>query len=377
MLRALGFDSNWIALVMLCVTTVNYSILVNGVAAGHVRPTRGIRQGDPLSPYLFILCAEGLSILLQQAEAWGDIHGVRVARGAPAISHLFFADDSLLFFRANQREAVNIKQCLDLYSLASGQLINFDKSNAVYSHNTPGPTRDLVTGIVGVQEAPDLGRYLGLPSALGRNKTAVFKYIEENIRARIGLWQHMFLSRAGKKGWRLLTQPDSLVSRILKAKYFATVDFMEAQVGGNPSFIWRSIMAGRAVLEQGLARRIGDGTETRIWGWNWLADASNKPLITLCVEELRHATVIGLLDEHGRWDGDILRDIFHSDDIPRILATPVSTHLKDCWRWPGDLRGKYTVQNGYRLLARERVQPTVDVAFHAWKTLWAAQTPPK
>ncbi|XP_019182016.1 PREDICTED: uncharacterized protein LOC109177169 [Ipomoea nil] len=136
-------------------------------------------------------------------------------------------------------------------------------------------------------------------------------------------------------------------------------------------------MAGRAVLEQGLARRIGDGTETRIWGWNWLADASNKPLITPCVDALRHATVSGLLDEHGRWDGDILRDIFHTDDIPRILATPVSTHTKDCWRWPGDLRGKYTVQNGYRLIVRERMHSTVAAAFHAWKTLWAAPTPPK
>ncbi|XP_019168367.1 PREDICTED: uncharacterized protein LOC109164066 [Ipomoea nil] len=136
-------------------------------------------------------------------------------------------------------------------------------------------------------------------------------------------------------------------------------------------------MAGRAVLEQGIARRIGDGADTKILGWNWLADVSNKPLITPCVEELRHATVKGLLNEHGRWDGDILRDIFHTDDIPRILATPVNAHLKDCWRWPEDLRGRYTVQNGYRLLARERLQPAVETEFHAWKALWTLLTPPK
>lgn len=81
MLIALGYDRRWVNLMMLCVTSVRYSILVNGEAVGSITPTRGIRQGDPLSPYLFILCAEGLSILLRKAEARGDIHGIRIAQG--------------------------------------------------------------------------------------------------------------------------------------------------------------------------------------------------------------------------------------------------------------------------------------------------------
>ncbi|XP_019161436.1 PREDICTED: uncharacterized protein LOC109158072 [Ipomoea nil] len=168
MLRALGFDRSWVELLMVCVTSVKYSIMVNGEIAG-------------------------------QAEARGDIHGVRVARGAPAISHLFFADDSLLFFRPCEREAKHIKECLESYSSASGQLINFEKSSAVYSHNTSPPVRALVSEIIGVPEATDLGRYLGLPSVVGRNKTAVFRCVEENIRARTGTWQNKLLSRAGKE----------------------------------------------------------------------------------------------------------------------------------------------------------------------------------
>jgi hypothetical protein len=81
---------------MSCVKSVSYSILVNGSQFGRITPTRGIRQGDPLSPYLFLMCAEGLSYLLKQAEGDGAIYGVPIAARGTRLSHLFFADDSIL-----------------------------------------------------------------------------------------------------------------------------------------------------------------------------------------------------------------------------------------------------------------------------------------
>ncbi|VFQ97974.1 unnamed protein product [Cuscuta campestris] len=96
MMEKLGFDSRWIELVML------YELV----------PTRGLRQGDPLRPYLFILCVEGLSLMLKEAERKRLIHGIRVARGAPPVTHLFFADDSLLFFKASDEEAGQVRQPL-------------------------------------------------------------------------------------------------------------------------------------------------------------------------------------------------------------------------------------------------------------------------
>ncbi|GLT70006.1 hypothetical protein SLA2020_421110 [Shorea laevis] len=105
-MRKLGFAERWVQLLMSCVRTVSYSVLINGSPQGRIIPTRGLRQGDPLSPYLFLLCAEGLSSLLHAAEREGRISGLPFARGGPFLSHLFFADDSLLFVEPPSRNGV-------------------------------------------------------------------------------------------------------------------------------------------------------------------------------------------------------------------------------------------------------------------------------
>ena len=96
-MEKLGFVERWRSLVMKCVTFVNYAIKVNECPMGSVTPTRGICQGDPLSPYLFLLYAEGLSSLIKASMANSDVKGIFVYRGGPELSHLFFADDSLIF----------------------------------------------------------------------------------------------------------------------------------------------------------------------------------------------------------------------------------------------------------------------------------------
>lgn len=83
----------------LCISSVSYSVLLNQDRVGPIQPGRGLRQGDPLSPYLFILVAEGLTALIHRAEAVGDIHGVQVCRRALILTHLLFADDCFLFFQ--------------------------------------------------------------------------------------------------------------------------------------------------------------------------------------------------------------------------------------------------------------------------------------
>ena len=104
---------------MSCVNIVTYSIVVNGKQCGKICPKRGLRQGDLLSLYLFLFCAEGLSGLIKKAVSKGTIQEVAVARRGPKISHLFFADDSLIFCKANRRDCNKVLDILNVYEQAS------------------------------------------------------------------------------------------------------------------------------------------------------------------------------------------------------------------------------------------------------------------
>ena len=93
----LGFEGRMVRTIMSCIKLVSYSILFNGEPVGNIKPSRGLRQGDPLSLYLFLLCAIGLQGMLHNAETDGSIKGVSICRNGPRVFHLFFADDSVLF----------------------------------------------------------------------------------------------------------------------------------------------------------------------------------------------------------------------------------------------------------------------------------------
>ncbi|KAL5742045.1 hypothetical protein ACOSP7_028777 [Xanthoceras sorbifolium] len=104
-MESLGFIGGYVSRIMSCVSSASYAFLVNGEPRGKMVPSIGLRQGCPLSPYIFLLCAEGLSLLLTQAERWGCLLGIKGARSALSISHLFFTDDNLIFVRATWEES--------------------------------------------------------------------------------------------------------------------------------------------------------------------------------------------------------------------------------------------------------------------------------
>lgn len=194
-----GFPTNLIRTIMSCISTVSYQVLINGQSSGSFYPERGIKQGDPLSPYIFILCANVLSGLLHRESQLRNLHGIRVARNAPEITHLLFAGDSLLFARANLREAETISQILNRYQLASSQLVSLDKSEVSFSRNVPVSEQQMICEKMEVKTVHSHVRYLGLPVVFGRSKRDIFSFVQNRAWKKLKGWKEKCLSRARKE----------------------------------------------------------------------------------------------------------------------------------------------------------------------------------
>lgn len=130
-----SLDVRW--LIRSCISSVCFSLMLNGSICGHFSPKRGLKQGDPLFPILFILCSEILSRIPVKEEEQGRLHGIKVAWNAPAISHLMYADDLLITCRANPSEAIVVKECLNRFCSWSSQSVNVEKSNIFFSLKLP------------------------------------------------------------------------------------------------------------------------------------------------------------------------------------------------------------------------------------------------
>uniref|UniRef100_A0A8I6Y6V1 Reverse transcriptase domain-containing protein n=1 Tax=Hordeum vulgare subsp. vulgare TaxID=112509 RepID=A0A8I6Y6V1_HORVV len=199
MLLRLGFGPGVVQLIMRCVTTMRYQIKVNGDLTEQFRPIRGLRQGDPMSSYLFVICTEGLSALLQEAEGAGRLSGVKICNTAPTVSHLFFADDFVLLMKVEQREAEVLKDILDLYERCSGQCINKEKSVVMFSPNTKEDVRTIVKDTLGIQSETWNDKYLGLPVHVGRSRRNAFAFIKGVVAGRVYGPKEKLIAKAGKE----------------------------------------------------------------------------------------------------------------------------------------------------------------------------------
>ena len=198
MLR-LGFHQLWVQMVMRLVSSVSFSVLFNGQFLNKFRPSRGIRQGDPISPYLFLLAAEGLSCLIKSRIQSSHLSGIMVAPSAPVVSHLLFADDSLLFFRANVASAQEIKEILQIYCKVSGQQVNMDKSSIHFAKGVPQSTKGEIMNLLEVHNMSLSDKYLGMPSDVGVSVSGAFKYLKDRVWKWVQGWMEQSLSARGKE----------------------------------------------------------------------------------------------------------------------------------------------------------------------------------
>ena len=152
-------------------------------------PTRGIQQGDPISPYLFLLIADSLSHMVRKENALGNLRGIKIRRNSPELTHLLFADDSLLFLEASNANLLVMKNIFNVYCDASGQLVNFDKSLMFFSKNTSEVMRLNCAHILNINLDMKPGKYLGRPSEWTRSNYEALDLVKNRVINKLQGWK--------------------------------------------------------------------------------------------------------------------------------------------------------------------------------------------
>jgi len=162
----------------------------NGEKTDTFYPSRGIRQEDPLSPYLFVICMDKLSHMIANQVEAGYWLPMRAGMYGLQISHLLFADDLLLFAETSIEQAHCVLHCLDTFCQASGQKINRNKTHVYFSKNVDTQLREEILQHTGFNQVNSLGRYLGANLATGRSSRGHFNHIVNKIQSKLSGCKH-------------------------------------------------------------------------------------------------------------------------------------------------------------------------------------------
>jgi hypothetical protein len=196
-LLAFGFDPTWVSWIVNLTSSTLFSILINGVPSKPFSPSRGIRQGDPLSPFLFILMAEGLSRTLKAAIRDHSLSGLTPHGISPPISHSQFVDDILLMGLSTAREALRFRAIIDLFCEASGMEVNLLKSQ-VFFFNTPLEIQNHLTLLLGFTHSVLPSVYLGIPLIDNPLRNSSWDSLLSSFKKRLSLWTFHSLNLPGR-----------------------------------------------------------------------------------------------------------------------------------------------------------------------------------
>nr|XP_025625497.1 uncharacterized protein LOC112717769 [Arachis hypogaea] len=299
----MGFGRTWRSWVRECVRTASISILVNGSPSKPFKMERGLRQGDPLSPFLFVLVVEVLNRMIRDAVRNGIISSLLVGRDNIELSHLQFTDDTILFCPPDEETIRNYKRLLRCFEIMSGLSINFEKPNLILVNCR----QEWVTQMcqqLGCQEAALPVRYLGIslganprlaPKKLGglgvgdtvvRNAALLFKWWWRFSKEECPLWKKIVCS-CNNLNPNLLLSTQKLPERGGPRRDISKLPITEQHV--------------RQKMIDGLAIEVGDGRSTRFWEDTWLQVGKLKNLFPrLFMISNQQESVIG---DCGFWDG--------------------------------------------------------------------------
>ncbi|XP_058764318.1 uncharacterized protein LOC131637728 [Vicia villosa] len=300
-LLRMGFDENWIHWLMMCVSSVHYSVLVNSDRIGPIIPGRGLRQGDPLSP-------------------------------------------------ANIVEASNLMEILNIYTEANGQEINLAKSEVFFSRNLSGPAQEDLAQLMGVRRVLGTGKYLGLPSMIGRSKKAVFSFIKDRIWKRINSWSGRSLSKAGK---------EVMIKSVLQSipAYIMSVYLIPDGVVNDIEKMLNSFWWGGGGNNKGIRWLAWDRMTTKKSEGGWGLEILN-PLIWLCLWKAK-----AVIKQGCRWsigDGSNIKDV-----------------KEDRLIWNEEQNGEYSVKSGYKIWNGLHSNTQFHNTEGRWKSIWSISAPPR
>ncbi|KAL0311521.1 UNVERIFIED_CONTAM: putative ribonuclease H protein [Sesamum angustifolium] len=343
---------------------------------------------------------ESFSSLFRHAEANRVVSGVPICRGAPAISHLLFADDTMIFCPASQSTVQHVQEILASYKQASGQAINLQKSSVAFSRNTPPEVQRHLAEVLGIRLENKQEKYLGLPSMAFRSKRALFASLKDRIWKRIHGWHEKTLSQASKAiliqsvvqaipsdAMSCFRLPKTLLKEFqsLAADFFWHDGDRRPQVGNRPSFTWRSIIAARELLKSGCRWRIGTGHSVDVWKDPWIPRPASFRIITPNVHNVQNMCVSNLISPITReWDVDTINALLWPVDREAILQIPLSTSGgPDLLIWHYSNNGLFSVRSAYHLALSSFLASNAGTSDgrprykKLWKSIWQAKVPSK
>ncbi|XP_059630150.1 uncharacterized protein LOC132273143 [Cornus florida] len=412
LMERMGFGMRWRKWIHFCISSARFSVLVNGVPSGFFSSSRGLRQGDPLSPFLFLFVMEALSRLMRRVVELGFLRGFRVSSDVTSqleISHLMFADDTLVLYDADVSQLRYLKCVLIWFQVVSGLKVNVGKSVLVPVSDVPNI--GMLASILGCRIGSFPISYLGLPLGAPSRCVGVWDPVVDRFERRLVGWKQQYLSKGGRVTLikstlsclptyfiSLFQIPSSVAERIERLQH----NFLWGGKGEEFKFHlvrWKQVC--RPIRNGGLGlRRLVLFNKALLGKWLWRFGMERHWL-------WRKVVVSRFGESRGGWDGR--RISFWEDvwcgDIPLALAFPqlfriaserqarvINCYHLDNGRLVWDIRFKRLFQDWevddairllevlYRCLTQEpegpfpwravwRSKPPLKVAFFAWTSV--------
>uniref|UniRef100_A0A803PM53 Reverse transcriptase domain-containing protein n=1 Tax=Cannabis sativa TaxID=3483 RepID=A0A803PM53_CANSA len=356
-LLQLGFSNIFTNWVKACISVAEIKLLLNGTTVGKFHPERGLRQGDPLSPSLYIVAAEALSRLLLSKENHGLLKGFKLARNGTPVTHLMFADDIILFGEASVREARTLLECLNSYCQCSC-LSTLGNQLATQS-----------------PQCSSQGEFqVEKPKSVKRSEDT--QHLVDRVLKRIQGWKVKLLSSAGKTC--LIKSVGSSLSN-----YVASSDVIPVSTATKIDKLLRDFWWGdteekrkfhtlaweRLCKPKTAGGKIGNGNSTSIWFDPWVPGETRQP--SPRVESTGGVSLVSNFISDGQWKEDMVRQWFREEDARRILNISLPRVLtNDSWLWLPEPSGNFSVSSAYKLL--KNIGSGVE-GDKKWRLLWGSK----